>query len=224
MGKSRRIRPGDRYGRWTVIEKARGRFVVGRIGQAGEEIITRKLPRWRCRCDCGEEKTVDQNHLRSGKVSSCGCLRREVSAERLTTHGQSRTSIYRSWTNMIQICDNMNSRQFKYRGAVGVKVCEEWKDFAVFHAWAMNSGYREGLDLCLIDDRKDYGPDNCRFMTTEEMIQHSRAAKLDAEKVRVIRAKCATGIATQRSLARVYGVTECAISKVVNRKTWKNIP
>ena len=29
---------------------------------------------WPCRCDCGEESTVEQWHLQSGKSRSCGCL------------------------------------------------------------------------------------------------------------------------------------------------------
>ena len=29
---------------------------------------------WNCICDCGTEKIVCGNHLRTGKISSCGCL------------------------------------------------------------------------------------------------------------------------------------------------------
>lgn len=31
---------------------------------------------WRCKCDCGNEKIVTSNRLRSGDTSSCGCARR----------------------------------------------------------------------------------------------------------------------------------------------------
>jgi len=30
---------------------------------------------WRCRCDCGRERVVKTYHLRSGKITSCGCDR-----------------------------------------------------------------------------------------------------------------------------------------------------
>lgn len=31
--------------------------------------------RWRCKCDCGNEKIVTKEALKAGKVKSCGCLR-----------------------------------------------------------------------------------------------------------------------------------------------------
>lgn len=30
---------------------------------------------WRCKCDCGNFKLVETNHLKKGKVKSCGCYR-----------------------------------------------------------------------------------------------------------------------------------------------------
>lgn len=32
-----------------------------------------------CKCDCGTEKVVAQNHLVSGKTKSCGCLKQHPS-------------------------------------------------------------------------------------------------------------------------------------------------
>ena len=32
---------------------------------------------WLCDCDCGEQKIVSQYHLKSGNISSCGCLQKE---------------------------------------------------------------------------------------------------------------------------------------------------
>lgn len=53
---------GDQYGRLTVIKE---------FEQKG---YTR---RWLCKCDCGNEKTVAMNQLRTGKTQSCGCLNKE---------------------------------------------------------------------------------------------------------------------------------------------------
>ena len=32
---------------------------------------------WLCKCDCGNKKTIRGNDLRSGKIQSCGCLRKQ---------------------------------------------------------------------------------------------------------------------------------------------------
>ena len=60
---------GNRYGKWVVIkrvEDSRGR-------QA----------RWLCHCDCGTEHIVGGRELRDGNSQSCGCLRKELSIERM---------------------------------------------------------------------------------------------------------------------------------------------
>ena len=57
---------GRRFGRLTVIRRAETKNY---------------RTRWVCRCDCGQEKTVTSRDLKSGKVKSCGCLRRDVSGK-----------------------------------------------------------------------------------------------------------------------------------------------
>jgi hypothetical protein len=54
-------RVGQRYGKLTVIARA------GSKGTAAA---------WRCRCDCGGEKTTTSNCLRGGYARSCGCSRK----------------------------------------------------------------------------------------------------------------------------------------------------
>lgn len=34
-----------------------------------------KQPYWHCRCDCGNEKDIQANALRSGSTKSCGCIK-----------------------------------------------------------------------------------------------------------------------------------------------------
>lgn len=37
---------------------------------------------WRCRCDCGKERWVNAQALKKGMTKSCGCLHKEVMAQR----------------------------------------------------------------------------------------------------------------------------------------------
>lgn len=56
---------------------------------------------WGCRCTCGTEKRVFGPSLTRGRSTSCGCLARELTAERSRTHGQIHTRLYKSWADMI---------------------------------------------------------------------------------------------------------------------------
>ena len=38
-----------------------------------EKIIIDNNTYWKCKCDCGNEKTVKHYHLNCGYVRSCGC-------------------------------------------------------------------------------------------------------------------------------------------------------
>lgn len=38
---------------------------------------------WNCICSCGKEKEIRADHLKLGKIKSCGCLRNEISIERI---------------------------------------------------------------------------------------------------------------------------------------------
>ncbi|KKN73105.1 hypothetical protein LCGC14_0404140 [marine sediment metagenome] len=48
-------------------------------------------------------------------------------------------------------------------------------------------------------------------------------AKLTENSVKVIIRKYQTGLFTQKEIAKVYGVTDVTISKIVNNKLWKHI-
>lgn len=55
------MRPGFRFGNWTVIERMNP---------------SPRRARWWCRCDCGTVKTVSARTLQRGQSSSCGCAGR----------------------------------------------------------------------------------------------------------------------------------------------------
>jgi len=55
-----------------LVGKTFGRLnVIDRQGYIGKEIT------WLCQCDCGKEVVVIGNHLRRGRIISCGCFRKE---------------------------------------------------------------------------------------------------------------------------------------------------
>ena len=62
-----------------------GRLVV--IREYGRDKWGKVL--WLCRCECGNECVVSSDALRKQRTQSCGCLSRDRTRERKTTHGLS---------------------------------------------------------------------------------------------------------------------------------------
>ena len=68
---------------------------------------------------------------------------------------------------MRQRCENKNNADYRWYGAAGVSVCEEWQDYPTFRQWAISNGYAANLTI----DRKengDYEPRNCQWITQSE--------------------------------------------------------
>lgn len=130
---------------------------------------------WLCKCACGNTVLASGVLLRKGAVKSCGCLRREVLAEKSRTHGLRHHPLYQVWADMKQRCLNQNSPVYMNYGGRGISVSEEWQsDFESFFNWAIKHGYKKGLELDRENNNLGYGPDNCRFVSKRVNCQNRR--------------------------------------------------
>ena len=154
---------GKQYADWTII----GPAVRQEDGQA----------RFPCRCVCGTERAVLFRSL--GRVSlSCGCRGRAKTVARRTTHGGSKEPLFRVWGGMKTRCQTPSATGYENYGGRGIKVCEEWSDYAVFREWALANGYAKGLDLDRRDNDGPYSPENCRFTTRSSNLRNTRTNRL----------------------------------------------
>lgn len=82
-------------------------------------------------------------------------------------HGGHGTLTYSRWKSMMQRCNNPKASNYYRYGALGIVVCERWRDFAYF---LMDMGECPGKEMTLdrIDNSKGYGPGNCRWATMAE--------------------------------------------------------
>jgi hypothetical protein len=157
---------GRRFGRLTVIEFD------------GTKIHHRAY--WKCRCECGQVKSICGHDLTTGYTKSCGCLRVNNGYRQLIKHGNSKIKLYYVYQSMKQRCNNKNHHAYKDYGGRGIKVCDEWvSDFTVFQDWAIKNGYKEnaGLSIDRINVNGNYCPKNCRWAIIDTQSNNKRSNK-----------------------------------------------
>jgi len=123
-------------------------------------------------CDCGNKTKTYLSSLVKGKTKSCGCLIKEISRKRMTTHNLHGTPIYSSWHNMIQRCTNVNSQSYSYYGGRGITVCDKWLTFEGFYEDMGDRPLNKSLDRK--NNNGNYCKDNCKWSTREEQMNNVR--------------------------------------------------
>ncbi len=150
---------GEKFGRLTTVRE---------IDVPGESRGRRIL----CLCDCGSKVVKDYKAMRNGNVRSCGCLRKEVTAAKNTTHGLSDTPEYGHWKGMRQRCTDPNHEKYPSYGGAGVIVCVRWDDFTAFLE-DMGPAPSPEYSLDRFPDRHgNYEPGNVRWATASEQARN----------------------------------------------------
>ncbi len=172
---------------------------------------------WVCECDCGRSIVNLSNRLLTGNTKTCGCR---------NGHGMRYTRIYRTWINMKSRCYDPNQESYRYYGAKGIRVCDEWKhDFTSFLKWASANGYSDNLTIDRKNPKLGYFPENCQWVTMSENSKKSKR-KLSQQKVIEIR-KLYEKVSpiSKRKFYRTYckslGVCRGTIENVIRGQTWK---
>lgn len=125
-----------------------------------------------CVCDCGTSKEIPYHPVLEGKTKSCGCKQGRI------THGLSWHSQIRAIHNgMKQRCYNKNNPNYKYYGAKGVTVCDEWLTFEGF-AKDMLVSYVSGLSIERSDPFGNYCKENCLWIPKSEQGINKRKSVL----------------------------------------------
>lgn len=151
------VKAGDKFGRWTAQRSGINKIL--------------------CRCECGAQKEIKVYTLRKGQSRSCGCLHKEMMANRWKTHGHSQMREWRIWFAMKQRCYTKTHVYYRRYGGRGISVCEEWRNS--FDAFFRDMGKcPKGMTLDRINNNGNYEPGNCRWATSDEQNNNRRDNRL----------------------------------------------
>lgn len=129
---------------------------------------------WKCVCDCGKEKVVLYNNLKSSNTTSCGCMSsRNLLPKTNTKHGKTRTPTYNNWRAMKDRCYGFGHSEYKRYGALGIKVCDRWKNS--FENFLEDMGERPPYhSIDRINPFGDYSPENCRWADAKTQARNTK--------------------------------------------------
>lgn len=151
----------------------------GRLTVVGRPFVYNRASHAVCECECGRFVIVRGGNLGEAShcTKSCGCLYREKMSRGMNYRhggGLRGSSLQGTWRAMRARCNSPKHLHFRHYGGRGIRVCAEWEDFAVFKAWAMANGWKEGLTIDRKENDGHYEPGNCQWLTRAENTAKAR--------------------------------------------------
>lgn len=142
---------GKEFGKWTVVETRPRKSL--------------------CRCKCGKEKLVSNNHLLTGASDGCRDCHdadRHYGGRRLGVPREVWRRLRVAANDAVARCENPESGEYQHYGGRGITVHPDWvEDRKLFVVYLASLPGHDDPDLWL--DREDndlgYVPGNLRFVT-----------------------------------------------------------
>ena len=169
---------------------------------------SKKTAHWLVRCSCGTEKTANGSDIRSGKIKSCGHLKRSRGAANQYRHGHAarggHTRTYVAWRNMLDRCNSNVSVQYADYGGRGIRVCQQWQES--FSNFLRDIGeIPPGMSLERINVNGNYEPSNCTVIPLTQQVHNRRntvRVVLDGQKIPLSAACRMLGVSYSAAIQR----------------------
>jgi len=174
--------------------------IVGK--KFGRLTVLRQHPVWTdCVCDCGGFVRARMDKLKTARIVSCGCIRREQSVKAAAYRQQAaQTNVTRAkqsalkqmplirklhgiWKGVRKRCERPASKEYGNYGGRGVVVSEDWQNFMAF-VFDMAAGWERGKSINRKDNDGPYSRENCEWATPSAQMRNTRRSVVveDGEK------------------------------------------
>ena len=135
-------------------------------------------------------------------------------------HGLSYEPLFNILHCMHYRCENENHSQYRDYGGRGIKVCDEWSmdNASAFISWALENGWKNGLEIDRIDNDKGYSPDNCRFVSRKENCRNRKSNKevvVNGQKMLLCEAIEKFSVVSKREFERRYYHRKWSLEKAL---------
>lgn len=149
-----------------------------------------RLAYWLYKCDCGKETVLRANTVTyvakqykdtKPQFPSCGCLELAQKTKHGYRQAKNTHPCYKAWRGIKDRCYNPNCPEYKWYGAKGVTMCDEWRDNPkAFCDWALSHGWFPSahIDKDILCEQKGirphiYSPETCQWVDAKTNVGFS---------------------------------------------------
>jgi hypothetical protein len=185
---------------------------------------------WNCKCDCGNEKTVNSFKLKTGKTKSCGC---NISPP-IEIYHEKKRKLLKSKIIVANTCwiwtGQLHPRGYGITGYRKTKILTHRLSYLLF-----NGNIPYGMYVChTCDNRRCINPehlwlgnqkDNMKDMIIKD--RHVRGERAFFSKLKdydVIKIRnLFNDLKSYSKISKLFNVGQRCIKNIILKKTWKHI-